>query len=155
MNLVSADTSTFPLGVDREPSEDLAEVESIGENAYHAAKEAYSQEEMQKLGASDSNLFLHEVNLIIPTLPNRPTTAQISTLAVELEENLVSAENQIKELHLEIEQVRELLFTVTKQCAQTEKWNRIYKAYGASLRQHLDRFSVPEIPNSAATSKKR
>lgn len=130
-------------------------MESIGENAYRAAKETYSQQEMQTIGASESSKFLHEVNLSIPSLPNRPTSTQLSNLAVELEENIHDTENQIKELHPEIEQVRDLLFTVTQQCAQTEKWNRIYKAYSASLRQHLDRSGVPDIPGPSPSPKKK
>jgi hypothetical protein len=140
LNLVSGDTSQLPLGVDREVGEDNTEVESIGNNAYRAARESYSQEDMQIVGAKESKRSLQGTDLSLPTLPSaRITAAELERIGGEIEQLIEESTSQIKELKVEIEQAREFLFTVTKQCAQCEKWNRIYKAYAASLRQFLDR----------------
>jgi hypothetical protein len=144
LNLVSGDSSQLPLGVDREAGEDNAEVDSIGQNAYRAARESYSQEDMQVVGAKESKRSLQGTDLSLPTLPSsRITAAEVERIGGEIEQLIDESTRQIKELGVEIEQAREFLFTVTKQCAQCEKWNRIYKAYAASLRQHLDRSGVP------------
>jgi hypothetical protein len=157
LNLISADCSQLPLGVDRDPAEDVVEVESIGDNAFRAARASYSQEEMQKIGAREAEKFLRETDASLPSLPPRPSAPQLAKVVGELEGRVLEVERQSKEVAAEIEQVREFLFAVTKQCAQCEKWARIHRAYAASLRQHLDRSGVPEpkLPNPGPSPKKK
>jgi hypothetical protein len=131
-------------------------VESIGENAFRAARAAYSPEEMQRIGAKEAEKFLREIDVPLPSLPPRPTAPQVAKIVSDLEGRVLEAERQSKEVSAEIEQVREFLFAVTKQCAQCEKWARIHRAYAASLRQHLDRSGVSQQkPPSPTPSPKK
>lgn len=150
LNLISPDLSQLPLGVDREPAEDVAEVESIGEDAFRTARASYSQAEMQRIAGREAELFLRGIDMPLPAFPPHPTASQLTKIMSELEGRVLEVERQTKEVSAEIEQVREFLFVVTKQCAQCEKWSRIHKAYSASLQQFLNRSTrapPPKLPS--------
>lgn len=132
--------------MDREVGEDDIEVENVGENAYRVSIDSYVSIDMQKIGEKEASKFAKKDDTSPESIPPHPTKAQVMALCEELETKISETEEQIKEVTEEIKQLKEFLWTVGKQCAQSEKWTRIFKAYSASLRQYLDNNSIPEIP---------
>lgn len=108
---------------------------------------------MQTIGEKEAAKFNHhDSNTIQPSIPAHPTKAQVMALCEELESQINEAETQIKELTEEIKQLKGFLWTIGKQCAQSEKWTRVYKTYSASLRQFLDNNSIPELPSPSSST---
>lgn len=148
LNLISVDLSHFPLGVDRDVGEDEAEVENVGENAYRVSIDSYVSIDMQSIGEKEfMKLNDHPPEKLPPSIPSHPTKVQVESLCEELELLINEAELEIKELVEEIKQLKGFMWTVGKQCAQCEKWTRIYKSYSSSLRQHLDNSTIPDPPS--------
>jgi hypothetical protein len=146
LNLITEDASKFPLGVDKEKGEDEAEVEGVGHTALASARREYSSAAMRALGEKDAVRVTKELNLGLPTPPKRPSQKELSAFSQQLEASIGDVEQTLADLRIEIQGVADFMFTVQKQCAQAQRWNRIYKDYMTALVAHLEGRSNEQLP---------
>jgi hypothetical protein len=137
LNLISTDTSNFPLGVDRERGEDEQLVDKIAEEKLSKLKDEFSDHSMQELGEREVRIKGVAVDTTTPVAPYKKQL--VPNFIRELEQTMADIKISIGSTREEISHNTELYFTMMKHCIELQEWTNIYEAYGAMLNNHIGR----------------
>jgi hypothetical protein len=138
MNLISNDTSYFPLGVDRELGEDETMIAEQGAAAYERIVSEYDSHHAKKQGelslAQQGNPPLENQKKKVPRFLNKK---QIAEFLNALDEEMESLRKSSEELTSEIVHLKDLYFTMKKHNFEIEEWRQLHDIYAEMLNKHI------------------
>lgn len=140
LNLVSTDTTNFPLGVDRELREDEVLVENVVKGIEQTAREAYDPEKMRQLGEEKAEERGVDVDMSKPKVTLHKGREQTQQCISELDEEVARLKEEIRQTEEEATHKAELSFAMVAHLRQAEEWTAMYETYAAQLRGHLERL---------------
>lgn len=140
LNLVSSDTSNFPLGVDRELREDEVLVEDVVKCVEQAAREAYDPERMRELGQEKVDDMGVYVDMEKPKIPTPKGREQTEMCLAELDEEIQELKGRIRATEEECAHKAELSFAMAGHLRQAQEWLALYETYASQLGSHLQKL---------------
>jgi hypothetical protein len=140
LNLVSTDTSNFPLGVDRELREDEVLVEDVIKGVEQTAREAYDPEKMRQLGEEKASEMGVEVDMEKPKVAPTKGKAEVAAAVAALEDEIAELKVEMRQTEEEVSHKAELSFAMVAHLRQAEEWLAMYETYAAQLKRHLEKL---------------
>lgn len=153
LNLVSTDTTNFPIGTDRELREDEVLVENVVKGIEQAAREAYDAERMRELGAEKAAELGVEVDMSKPKVTLHKGKEQTAACIAELDDLIQELKQQVRETEEEVTHKAELSFAVAAHLRQAEEWTALYETYASQLNSHIKRIDEGEQLDSNDSSR--
>jgi hypothetical protein len=159
INLISNDTSNFPLGVDREQGEDEALISAQGEAAHVLLVREYSAADvrqegiayMEKIGESEAA----ENQKRKP--PRLGSKKEIGEYLIQLHDEIYELKQQKVSLEGEVDHKRDLYFTMRRHNIEIEEFRQLYDVYSEMLNKHIaqkDRSAAASKGNSSNGNRK-
>jgi len=139
LNLVSSDTTNFPLGVDRELRDDEVLVENVVKGVEKEARERYDPEAMRALGEEHAAEMNVEIDMSKPLLPPFKGREQTNAVLSDLEDEVAELKNKIRSEEEEVVHKSELSFAMAAHLRQAEEWTAMYETYASQLTSHLQK----------------
>jgi hypothetical protein len=140
LNLVSVDTTNFPLGVDRELREDEMLVENVVKGIEQAAREAYDPEKMRELGEEKAAEMGVEIDMSKPLVTLHKGKEQTAACIAALDDEIQELKTQMRATEEEVTHKAELSFAMAAHLRQAEEWLAMYETYASQLRSHIDKL---------------
>jgi hypothetical protein len=151
-NLISNDTSYFPLGVDREIGEDEALISAQGETAYGLLIKEYLPSDVRQEGLGYmTKIGEDELENTKKKPPRLNSKKEIGEYLNHLHEEINEIKRQKLELEPDIEHKKDLYFTMRRHNIEIEEWRQLYDVYSEMLNKHI----AYKDRTAAATSGKR
>jgi hypothetical protein len=137
-NLISNDTSYFPLGVDRELGEDEAMISAHGEAAYGLLIKEYLPSDIRQEGIGYmKKIGEEELENIKKKPPRLNSKKEISEYLGHVHEEITALKQQKLELEPDIEHKKDLYFTMRRHNIEIEEWRQLYDVYSEMLNKHI------------------
>lgn len=141
LNLVSSDTSSFPLGVDRELREDELLVENVVKGVEQAAKDAYDPEAMRERGEAVAKEKGIEIDMEKPRVPVTKGRAEATAALAELDDLISELKTEMRQTEEAVTHITELSFAMAAHLRQAEEWTAMYETYANQLNGHNERLA--------------
>lgn len=153
INLISNDTSYFPLGVDRELGEDEILISSQGEAAEKLLHDEYTPSDIRNEGESylERNPALEILENTKTKPPKLNTKKQIGEYITHINEEIYELRKLTNEVNAEIDHKKDLYFTMRRHNIEVEEWRQLYDVYSEMLNKHI----AVKDRNAAATMNKK
>ena len=138
-NLISNDTSYFPLGIDRELGEDEILISSQGEAAEKLLNDEYTPSDIRSEGQSyiERNPTLQLIDNTKGKIPKLNNKKQISEYITHLSEEIIELRKLTNELNGEIDHKKDLYITMRRHNIEIEEWRQLYDVYSEMLNKHI------------------
>lgn len=140
LNLISSDTSEFPLGNDRELNEDEQLVQNVVKGVEQAAKEAYDAEKMRELGEAEAAKREIEVDMSKPKVTLHKGREQTAACIAELDEVVSDLKTIMRTTEEEVTHLAELSFAMAAHIRQAQEWTAMYETYANQLNSHIEKL---------------
>lgn len=137
VNLISHDTSNFPLGVDRELGEDEAMISAQGEAALTLLAREYSSADVRQEGMA----YAAKLGEVIENQKRKPprlgSKKEIAEYLTQIHDEIHELKLQKATLEAEIEHKKDLYFTMRRHNIEIEEFRQLYDVYSEMLNKHI------------------
>ena len=154
-NLISNDTSNFPLGVDRELGEDEALISAQGEAAHVLLVREYSAADVRQEGITYmSKIGEDDLENQKRKPPRLGSKKEIAEYLGQIHDEIRELKQQHLALEGEVEHKRDLYFTMRRHNIEIEEFRQLYDVYSEMLNKHIAQKDRSAAANKGSTNRK-
>jgi glutamyl/glutaminyl-tRNA synthetase len=142
LNLISKDTSKFPLGTDKELKEDDILIEGVVKEAEQAVKMKYDPDATIEIGEKQAEIKGVEIDMGKPVTSGHKGKEQMEVLLQTLDDEVILLKETIRNVEEENSHLLELHCAMAGHCRQAEEWTALYDTYASQLNLHIERIDA-------------